>query len=110
LRRTRAPPQLQELERPPQALHRVGNRRDDRPFAHHGKVEARTQISAFRIGMMVVIDDVDAADEGQLIVDQDQLAVQAAQQPAFETPPAFRAKDDDLRPDRLEPLLQHRGK
>ena len=53
--------------------------------------------------MMVVVDDVDAADERDAVIDQRQLAMQPTQQAALEPPPAGRAKDHQFGAGGLEP-------
>ncbi len=104
-----APPALQQLQRPPQPLDCQCDRRDDRTFAHDSEIETRPELRPLRVGMVVVVDDVDAADERQLVVDQDQLAVQAPQQSALEPPPARGLEDDHLHADGPEARFQRLG-
>ncbi len=98
--------QVTQFERPPQALHGQADRRNDRPFAHNGEIEPRSEQRRLRVGMMVIVDDVDAADESQPVVDQRQFAVETTQQAPIGPPPARGTEDDDLRADRSQPRLQ----
>jgi hypothetical protein len=59
----------------PTCAARRGEPAQGRAFDAHGVVVARAQVGR----RVVVADDVDAADEGDAPVDDDQLAVQAAQ-------------------------------
>jgi len=59
--------------------------------------------------MVVIVDDVDPPDKRQLVVDQDQLAVQAPQQSALEPPPARGLEDDHLHADEPEARFQRLG-
>ena len=64
----------------PEAAYRVVHLRENRPFDAHRVVVARPHV----VRRIVVVDDIDAADEGDAGVDHGQLAMQAAQAMATE--------------------------
>ncbi len=68
------------IERPPKPFHRESHRRDDRPWQSTAKSKRGPSTLGSGLRMMVVVDDVDATDERDLVIDQRQLAVQPAQQ------------------------------
>jgi hypothetical protein len=90
----RAAAQIGHGHVPPQPLRRQRDRRHDRAFARHREVEARTEAAAFVRRM--IVDDVDAADERERVVNHGKLAVQPPQQLALEPPPALLAVDAHL--------------
>ncbi len=76
-RRRRPAPEARPADQPPQMPHGGADRCDERPFDAHGIVEARPEVG--RVAVVQIVDDVDAADEGDAAVDGDQLAVQPPQ-------------------------------
>ena len=58
--------------------------------------------------MMVVVDDVDAADEGDPVVHHGDLAMQPPQQSPFEAPPDARTEHAETHPARGHALAQLR--
>jgi hypothetical protein len=71
--------QARPVQPHPQQFLGIGGLGDQRPLHLHGEIEARPGDAVRRIAVIVVVDDVDAADEGDAPVDHSDLAVQAAQ-------------------------------
>ena len=74
--------ELDELVDRPDALHRADDRDEQRALDAQREIDARRLLA----GRVHVVDDVDAADEGDVPVDVTQLAVQPAQPVRAELP------------------------
>src|SRR6185437_12276179 len=81
-----------QLHDSPYALHRLLDLWQQRTFDHDREVDSRRRLPR----RVVVVDDVDTADEGDLAVDDAELPVQAPQPMRAELP------GRDLRPVFLE--------
>ncbi|KAG1319423.1 hypothetical protein G6F63_014747 [Rhizopus arrhizus] len=75
----RMAPQARPVQAHPQQVLRVGRIGDQRPFHLHGEVEARRREAVRGVEIVVVVDDVDAADEGNASIHDGDLPMQPSQ-------------------------------
>ena len=93
---------------PPETLGDEGDQRDQRSLARDGKVVARADGEVRRARVVVVVDDVDAADKRHPVIDHRDLSMQPAQQPSIEAPPDARTEHAQLHAAGGQALLQCR--